>query len=202
VVSDEAIYLSGSVGIVFPHELELGLEADPTRRSAQDLDQGLMGTIAIGMRIRGDADSSYRAEVEFGVRYNDLGDYETTSAIFGTATIDSRGQMISGTFMLNLFWDITTEKWIQPYIGAGVGVAVHTLTITDAIPGTGDVRFEEDAAAFAFQALIGVSVPVTDHFFITLGYRFFGSSDFDVIGETVDSFYAHTIEAGIRVELP
>ena len=90
---------------------------------------------------------------------------------------------------------------VQPYLGVGLGVARHSLTwdeTTISIAGV-QLPFEglsDDDVVLAFQAMLGVGYPISDHAEIHVGYRYFGTRDFHI--DDVESTYGtHSVEAGV-----
>jgi len=75
------------------------------------------------------------------------------------------------------------DNWFHPYIGGGIGAAfvdvdfsaAGTVTVGGMPFITGAVSGSESAVGFAWQALAGVDVDVTDHVYAGVNYRYFGT---------------------------
>jgi opacity protein-like surface antigen len=113
---------------------------------------------------------------------------------------------------LNGYFDIPTGTSISPYVGAGVGAArnqVGTTTVTDgvttlSVPGA-------TKTSFAYQAMVGLSIPIfvgvafdAGYHFVDVG-RFSTSANGNINGVPVavaaqsGRLKAHEIQLGLRV---
>jgi opacity protein-like surface antigen len=165
------------------------------------LDDGYMGLAAIGGRIgpfRGEIEGSYRrASVDsasgFGLRALGTG---RVSALSGMGNLYIEPSLGLGS--------------VRPYFGGGVGVSRFRAREVGAIglpPGglqTSIGTISGSKTVFAYQAMAGLSGPVTDHVTASFGYRYFAtpSADLDapVIGSVrVRGLKTHGLEAGLRL---
>jgi len=164
------------------------------------LDDGFLGLAAIGGRIgpfRGELEGSYRrASVDsatgFGLR------------ALGTGRVSA----LSG--MGNLYLEPSLGLGaVRPYLGGGAGVSrfrardVGAVGLpVSALPlSLGTVSGSK--TVFAYQAMAGLSGPVTDRVTASFGYRYFATPSADLSAPLVGSvrvrgLRSHGIEAGLR----
>jgi OOP family OmpA-OmpF porin len=96
------------------------------------------------------------------------------AGVYGT-----RGKMSAFSGMANALVDFGPDDGLQGYVGGGVGWAkVKTrLSIDPAGPGIVD----DSDSGFAWQAIAGFRVPVTDAIDVGLKYRFFNVNNVDMV---------------------
>ncbi|MEG3166560.1 outer membrane beta-barrel protein [Sphingomonas sp. PB2P19] len=165
------------------------------------LDDGYMGLGAIGGRVgpfRGEIEGSYRrASVNsasgFGLR------------LLGTGYVSA----LSG--MGNLYLEPSLGlRSVRPYFGGGVGVSrfkardVGAVGLPTGGPQTSLGTISGSKTVFAYQAMAGLSGPVTEHVTASFGYRYFATPSADLetplIGSVrVRGLKAHGLEAGLRL---
>jgi opacity protein-like surface antigen len=105
----------------------------------------------------------------------------------------STGDLNIGAGMLNALYDFIMEgsRW-RPYIGVGAGIAKVDLDNAGGVSGSKYVP--------AYQAKVGIAYKPAifyDVVDLTLGYRFFGTSDASIQGDDL-SIMNHSVEAGAR----
>ncbi|HWT50886.1 MAG TPA: outer membrane protein, partial [Caulobacter sp.] len=139
----------------------------------------------------------WRAEVEGGYRPGDLksvhgpaqrnpiglctpGVTRTTAA----ATCGSPdGSVDSWTLMANVIYDFAPDAWLNPFVGAGVGINrldVKALGQFSNVPGTisatnpaiQNLTVDDNDLAVAWQAIAGASIKATDKLKIDFTYRY------------------------------
>ncbi|WP_254073478.1 OmpA family protein [Acidisphaera sp. S103] len=181
----QGLYLSGDVGANF---------AQPLQTSHTNVkittDPGPVGIAAVGWGFG----NGFRAEIEGSVRSNSI------SGI-STLRIDGRMMPVGNTggdartyaAMANIAYDIPFHPFglpLTPYVGAGVGYAWLDLgNATGNEPAIFHLpnhnTFETpatlsygSAGAFAYQAMIGTSIPIRilPGLSATVEYRFFGTT--------------------------
>ena len=93
-----------------------------------------------------------------------------------------KGDISTLSLMLNGIY--TFREWnVQPYIGLGIGMARHNAEIDEISIEEGGTTYtygfegSEDAYVFAYQAMAGVSYPVSNAFAVRAGYRYFATSE-------------------------
>ncbi len=103
------------------------------------------------------------------------------------------------TGIVNAWWDIYDFGGWKPYVGGGMGVAVHNIDASAPAGSTGD----RTDATFAWQVGAGVGIDVTDNLTLDIGYRL---SDLGVPSGPgaapfyVDDFYSHEFRLGLRYD--
>ncbi len=111
------------------------------------------------------------------------------------------GELYSYGGMANAYVDIPTGLGITPYVGGGIGYA-EVLAQDLAVTGTALAEDKDVGLAYQFKA--GVAFSVTPQSEITIGYRFFGTEDLDMIGLSggevaVEGLRTHIAEIGLRI---
>ena len=115
--------------------------------------------------------------------------------------------------MVNLYKDLGKYGRVTPYVGAGVGVAMHKVDETFF---TGNYallnRIEGDESySFAWSLMAGVGYQLTDRATLDFGYRYIDMGDaesgrVDNAGFVnpkvdIDDLAAHEIKIGLRFSL-
>jgi opacity protein-like surface antigen len=100
-----------------------------------------------------------------------------------------KGDINRKSFLLNGIYYFDIREFYTPYIGYGIGIAVHEAIL--------DGFDEGEDTTFAYQLKMGVDVEFNRKLSWRLGYRYLATNDpklgfFD--GETA----LHSIEAGIK----
>ena len=151
-----------------------------TSGATLETETGLGFNHSIGYQFR----NSLSAELEFSYK----------SADFGAANSDSGESKIDGdintkSLLLNGIYYFDIREFYTPYIGYGIGIAVHEATLNG---------FDEgEDTTFAHQLKMGVDMEFNRKVSWLLGYRYSATNDpklgfFD--GETA----SHSIEAGVK----
>ena len=101
--------------------------------------------------------NGFRLEVEGSYRHNGLaGLTGTTSASSATGTIQNYG------VMGNLLFDMDIGvPWLYPYLGGGVGYGWDRLSSARLSQGDASFSSTDSAGGFAYQAIAGLSFPVS-----------------------------------------
>jgi opacity protein-like surface antigen len=116
----------------------------------------------------------------------------------------------SYTLMLNVYHDFGNFNRFVPYVGAGIGMAVHDVdevyftenpALTNRIEGNRDV-------SFAWSVMAGVGYQISDRAILDVGYRYIDmgsvkSGRVDTAGFVnpavdIDDIAAHEIKVGLR----
>ena len=111
--------------------------------------------------------------------------------------------------LANGFFDLDTGTPFVPFIGIGAGAVNVAVTLDDKDETTDDPQFEGSGWGFGYQANVGVAYKIVDAVALTLGYKFFGTLETEVIAEDDDdddendpyvkpSLMAHRLELGVR----
>ena len=110
---------------------------------------------------------------EFAYQHNDLnGKYtiDTDPLDTGNHNNSGRSGLAGYLLMINTLYNISINKKIQPYIGAGIGYSKANLRLYDSLyPINNGDGF--DNGRVAFQALAGIQFPLNNKLILSLGYR-------------------------------
>jgi opacity protein-like surface antigen len=164
------------------------------------LDDGFLGLAAIGGRV-----GPFRAELEGSYRRASV----DSATGFGLRALGT-GRVSALSGMGNLYLEPSLGLGaIRPYFGGGVGVSrfrargVGAVGLpVSALPlSLGTVSGSK--TVFAYQAMAGLSGPVTDRVTASFGYRYFATPSADLSAPLVGSvrvrgLRSHGIEAGLR----
>jgi OmpA-OmpF porin, OOP family len=120
-----------------------------------------------------------------------------TAAVIGTGADQRDGYLISGaigyadpsgfpggklsanSLMLNGYYEFGgSEAKIRPYVGGGAGVAFGKLRAENSAPFL-PVSIDDKTTSFAYQAMAGVAVKMSDKLAVDVGYRYFVASKID-----------------------
>jgi OOP family OmpA-OmpF porin len=145
---------------------------------------------------------NWRAEVEGGYRPGDLTSVRgngvrqqprglCTPGVVRTAAAPNcgspDGSIDSWTLMANVLYDFAPDAWLNPFIGAGVGLnrldvkalgqfsGVGAVTATN--PAVQNLTVDDDDMAVAWQAIAGASIKATDKLKIDVTYRYLAGND-------------------------
>lgn len=196
-------YVSVSGGHLFGSSSNLkGEDEGATLAMDLELDAGGVGAFAVGY---GDG-LGLRGEVELGYRKVDVDALKNVTFGFaGTVPVPIPGTFpVDGDFstlslMLNGMYVVEAEK-VLPYFGAGLGVARHNGTVGETSGDTLETERANDSdTVFAYQALVGVFIPIEGDMEARVGYRYFGSSDFDFDGVSIEYGAHHSLEVGLLI---
>jgi opacity protein-like surface antigen len=180
-------YVSGNVSVNIAGALR---SAEATTRV--DTDPGPLGLLALGWGFG----NGLRVELEGSYRSNGISGIATRRGDGEQQPLSNAGGGLgTGAVMANLEYDLPVQGFgVQPYIGGGLGYG--WLRFDDA-GGNGLGRFAlpdntvfagpdvvsfGSAGAFAYQAIVGASLPihVVPGLDATIEYRFFGTARADV----------------------
>jgi outer membrane protein OmpA-like peptidoglycan-associated protein len=107
--------------------------------------------------------NNFRLEGEFAHRANDFSDFD--------------GDVTAWALMANLYYDFNRGGRFEPYVGLGVGGAqIETGGVI------GPISFDDDDTVFAYQAMIGVAIGLSQQWDLDLGYKYFVAPDVGVDG--------------------
>lgn len=92
----------------------------------------------------------------------------------------ARGDASVLSFMVNALADFGDDDGLQGFVGGGIGVArtkFSDVTINSSGPGF----LDDSDSGLAYQILAGVRAPLTDTIDVGLKYRFFNTTDLDLV---------------------
>ena len=168
----------------------------------KDAGVGILGAI-------GFSSGNIRSEVELAHRGNDWDKMKGISISFEGVTVSLPqfelsvpGDWKTWSVMGNGFYDFEPVGMFHPYLGLGVGLALHDASFggsATSIDGTLiDVqKVSDEDIVFAYQAMVGASIPVSETAELRIGYRYFASADthFD---DAEISYATHNVEIGMQ----
>jgi outer membrane protein OmpA-like peptidoglycan-associated protein len=177
----KGLYVSGAVGANWANDSETsgGLSGDV------DFDMDLVGAVAVGYGFG----NGLRLEGELSHRRSDV------DGITGATAVGKFG--VTG-YMANLLYDFNVSRSFTPYVGLGAGLAtVHADDLN-----SGGVNVDDEDNVFAWQAIVGFAIPLSEQLDLTADYRYFDAGDVDLQtdgGASVNSEYAaHSAMIGLR----
>jgi opacity protein-like surface antigen len=107
------------------------------------------------------------------------------------------------TVLTNLYYDLPTGFAVRPYVGAGLGMAYNSLgTVTYSADGT--VSGSEPGASrdsFAWAAMAGLGVALSDGWVVDVGYRYLDAGDIRTTGVVTDAGGARNTFAPVTANL-
>jgi opacity protein-like surface antigen len=120
--------------------------------------------IGMGMRLapqfRGDIVYSYRGGYE-------LDDTDQFGDSFS-------GDVTSHSVMANVYWDIPyTISGFSPFVGGGIGWAGNKMKDVSTADGGSFILPEGEVSNFAWQAMAGLSMPISTQATVDVFYRYF-----------------------------
>ena len=132
--------------------------------------------------IRLEAEGSYRGADLDTITVNGAPGVPTvgTTAVTNTGTYNAGGDATVLSFMLNAMADFGPDDGLQGFVGGGVGVARTKFNGTT-IQLSGPGFLDDSDSGFAWQLLAGVRAPLTDNIDVGLKYRYFNTSNLDLV---------------------
>jgi opacity protein-like surface antigen len=217
---ERGVYLALRGGPNFLPEQDDGIGLVGSARLELDYNPGFNISGAIGYRFPPMALGTFRIEAEAGYQQNDLKDASLTDVrLPGFIDVDIVSTSGAGkltTLMANVYFDFDFGWVVQPFVGAGLGVAwaslddvggtvEATLPIIGTVRGSGSISDDTDAL-LAGQAVVGLGLPLTDHIVAGLSYRAFVTSEADLevrlpIVGPVEEFESEVLSHGAQLEL-
>ena len=184
-VANDGLYAGVGLGLIkAPSSTASG-----TSGGSVKFDTGNMGAAFIGSRYKSN-EINWRGEAEIARRALDL------STVSGTT---AQGEALSSSLIGNALVDLDMVGPVQPYIGAGVGLA--KVKLNGASPFGGSTVNGSDTVG-ALQVLAGASYRLNEQVDLFTDYRYFttGDADFTTAVGTATSmkFSTHSVLAGLR----
>ncbi|NTW63972.1 MAG: porin family protein [Chlorobiaceae bacterium] len=204
-------YVSGMAGVSWMQDSAIGLfNVEEIFDTEVNLGYGSGLTLAgaIGCDY-----GSTRLEAEFGYQNADIKDISIGNiSIPGGPTLTGGSVPLEGdvnvlSLMANGFYDFDLGG-VELYAMAGVGVAQVNMEITDianlkaSLPSVvSPVAIDLTETTLAYQVGAGLAIPVSDGVMIDARYRYFATTDFNVIGVIDTNVSSHSAMLGLRVNL-
>ncbi len=161
-------YLMGSSDTVAGRSLDVGFE------------WGYVGVLSVGYGFG----NGLRLELEGSYRSNDV---DTIKASGIGSLPRSSGTAASYGVMFNALYDFRLGP-VMPYVGAGIGYQWHDYSDVGFsqrnATGSANLTFGGNEGAFAYQAILGVALPIDSvpGLALTAEYRFMGTTGHDING--------------------
>ncbi len=130
--------------------------------------------------VRLEAEGSYRSADIRDLQIGAAGVTSIAGKTIANTTLAADGDSSVLSFMVNALADFGADDGIQGFAGGGVGVArtkFDGVTINTSGPGF----LDDSDSGFAWQLLAGIRAPLTDTIDVGLKYRFFNTSNNDVV---------------------
>jgi len=137
-------------------------------------------------------DSNWRTELELSRRAVALDNINGTG---GSANLD--GDLIVHTAFINVARDFRGKSWITPYVGAGIGMALHELDLKN-IDGIPSGLPKSNPSSLAFQGLLGILLEAGEDTDILVGYRYVNYYAPDYSEFSNDFIEFHNFEVGVK----
>lgn len=200
-------YISVGGLYVLPDDSEMSeTEDDWAATATLPLDSGPGFTAAIGYG----ASNGLRAELEFGYRSSSWNKWENLGLTVDGEPLDTsdlevkavKGELKTLSLMANGLMVFEASLGLKPYVGAGIGFAQHDASSDGLVlthNRTDEYKFEgfsEDDVVIAYQAMVGVTYPISEKSEARIGYRYFATGEADFDGTKAD-YGSHNVEAGI-----
>ena len=134
--------------------------AQPVFNGSKDLKDGWGGDVGLGYATTG----MPRFELELGDRFNKVKPTGNPNGLL-------QGKVHAYTAMLNGYLDFNKTGVVQPYVGVGVGYG--SLLAKARTIGSNQVLDGTDGG-FAYQALAGLGLALSERLTADLGYRYLG----------------------------
>ena len=215
-------YVSGNIGMSWMNDAELediiGLTEATSLDGELEFSSGLTLLGALGCDY-----GDYRVEGELGYQTNDVDALNLT--VPGSPlnqkydlnfTVDLDGDITVLSLLMNGYYDIDLGGGVElsPTVGVGVAqVSLDDVVVNEvscnACPdgGEGDIIEIEDIedlnldiheVTFAYQAGIGLGIPLGDNIMLDARYRYFATTDFTMLAVNTN-IESHNALLGLRV---
>lgn len=173
-------------------DASLELDAPTPITNEPALEDGAFVSVALGYGLS----DHWRLEGELARRDTDV---EPATGL------DQGGSFGVTTLMFNAYYDLAPGASLQPYVGAGLGVAFAEIDMANDAP-LSPVVVDDESTGIAYQVMAGVALPITQTLRIDLGYRYLGGVSVEgegsappIISFPVDAEMAdHEVTLGLR----
>jgi len=201
-----SVYVSVGGLYVMPDDLEMSeSEDDWAAMGTLPLDTGPGFTAAIGYG----ASNGLRAELEIGYRSSSWGKWEDIRLAVDGEPVDTgglqveavKGELTTLSLMANGLMAFDASWGLKPYVGAGIGFARQEASSDGVVATQNGAEFESEGfsdedTVMAYQAMVGVTYPISENSEARLGYRYFATGEADIDGTKAD-YGSHNVEVGI-----
>ncbi len=168
-------YVSGNIGMSWLSDSDLELDYDKDYGVEVDFDSGITLLGALGCDY-----GDYRLEGELGYQTGDIDSFSFFGEDGGESPEfdDISGDISILSLMMNGYYDIDLGGGFELSPTVGVGVAQVRADDVEFDNQSDDSGWSASEVTFAYQAGIGLGIPVSDGIMIDARYRFFGTTDF------------------------
>ena len=195
-------YVAGAVTRSFLNDADQTIFNAPrpgsTVELTNEIQDGWGGQIAVGRSF-----GRLRGEAEVGLTDNDSDRYLVTAPF--TATVPQEGKQDATRLMANLYFDVLDGP-VQPYVGAGIGVAeidVRVFGPRAVFPAEPPRELIDDGdRRFAYQLMAGAAFWVSPSVALTGQYRWFDAGTVGGLDSRGERFVrdhdGHNVDVGVR----
>ena len=191
-------YVSGSIGISWMSDADLENEFD-----YDDYDYDYEAGFDSGITLLGAFGcdyGDYRLEGELGYQNGDLDSIDFSGENYEYDDIS--GDITVLSLLVNGYYDIDLGSGVELSPTVGVGVAQVKADDVELYDNGPDWSASE--VTFAYQAGIGLGIPVSDGIMLDARYRYFGTTDFTIEYSDYQfntNMESHSALLGLRVNL-
>ncbi len=148
--------------------------------------------------------NSWRTELEFSHRNNDINSIAAKPGFIGFPAGTIAGDSTAVALMFNILRDFDMGSRFTPYIGGGIGVADvdHDIIGANAPIAIG---YGVHNRTFAYQGIAGVAVELAESLALDVSYRYFGTTKNNLTStlngapaSIAAGYGAHSFFAGLR----
>uniref|UniRef100_B3ELR8 Outer membrane protein beta-barrel domain-containing protein n=1 Tax=Chlorobium phaeobacteroides (strain BS1) TaxID=331678 RepID=B3ELR8_CHLPB len=201
-------YVSGNIGISWMNDSEINDIIGLTEAYDVDLDLGFSSGLTL-LGAFGCDYGSYRLEGELGYQGNDVKSLGVTIPdYYGqnedlSESVDLQGDITVLSLLVNGYYDIDLGGVeLSPTVGVGVA-QVSIDNVTGDMEEINEVEMDEigldiSETTFAYQAGIGLGIPVADNIMLDARYRYFATTDFMMLLVNTN-VTSHSALLGLRV---
>lgn len=182
----EGMYVSARLGGRIPSKIKIVEVDDSSEIINQETRFGFNGSLSLGYRM----DNGFRTEAEAAYQ---------TAPFKQAAGRSEKTSLNSYKLMANVLYDLDLGSSFVPYAGLGLGMAKTSLEGSDG----GEFAGLTGKAKFAYQAIVGASLPLTEKLAISMDYRYFTQPSLklnDIVNGNIPSKFKmdnHLISVGI-----
>ncbi len=168
-------YLAGFGGLNNAEDLGNGIPSVGSTLAKYNLDNGSNFGIAFG-QYQG---QNLRTEIEYTYRQNDIesiGLTENTGAGLNLTSFNLAGDIKAHSGMTNVIWQFSnpTGRWVNPYVGAGVGFVFMDVNATRGGQNV-LVDGQDGNSSFAYQLFAGLNTQLSNEMDVFVEYRYFAA---------------------------
>ncbi len=181
----------GGPGLLQDGDVTIHVPGLPPFGASLNYDPGFLASTALGYSWS----NGLAVEGELAFHGNGLKDEN----VMGTV-IELDGQETSFAALVNARYGFDTRTRVTPYLGAGLGAALLTVSGKP----TGGTRFKDSDMVFAYQAMAGVSYALSPRLDLGIEYRYFATakSTFADNSQKIDVNYnAHNVLLTLSYDL-